>query len=105
MTVDGLNCIYPLISGCALPDPEAINLISSLFTSESCLQYALAGFAEYERGPGEGDALYAKSAAQGNSWAQCRLGSLAEGDILSGEVRQGKTAAEVSVLVLALFIL
>ena len=65
------------------------------------MQYALAGFAEYERGPGEGDMLYAKSAAQGNSWAQCRLGSLAEENILSSEVRQGKTAAEVGVLFLA----
>lgn len=65
----------------------------------SVSQYALAGFAEYERGAGEGDALYAKSAAQGNSWAQCRLGSLAEENILSGEVRGGKTASEVSLLV------
>ena len=57
-------------------------------------QYALAGFAEYSEG-GEGErekiagVMYSRAAAQGNAWAQCRLGSLVEEGSLSDEIRGG----------------
>lgn len=54
-------------------------------------QYAVASFSEYdEDAQFDPHTLYAESAKKGNTWAECRLGSLCEQGLLDEKVQGAK---------------